>query len=116
MSIERQWHGVAKHENAKHYIAHLEKDTFPKLNDLEGYMGAKVLSKTLDNGNIAFIVVTCWESMSKIESFAGSDINKAVVPEAAQALMVAYDETVTHYEVCAEHSPQTENSRAGAIR
>ena len=105
MSIERQWHGVAKMENAKHYIAHLEKNTFPKLKDIEGYMGAKVLSKILDNGNISFLVITHWESISKIKAFTGLNINKAVVPEAAQVLLVSYDETVSHYEVCTEHSP-----------
>ena len=103
--IERQWHGIAKFENAEHYIAHLEKDTFPKLNGLEGYMGAKVLSKTLDSGSISFLVITYWESMSKIEAFTGLEINKAVVPEVAQALLISFDETVSHYEVCTRHSP-----------
>jgi hypothetical protein len=41
----------------------------------------------------------------KIEAFAGIDINTAVVPEVAQALLVSFDDTVSHYEVSQTHSP-----------
>jgi heme-degrading monooxygenase HmoA len=69
--IERQWHGITTVDNAERYIAHLEKDTFPKLKNLEGYLGAKVLRKTIANGNISFLIVTCWESIQKNRSFCG---------------------------------------------
>ncbi len=37
--------------------------------------------------------------MDAIEAFAGQDITKAVVPPAAQALMVRYDDRAVHYEM-----------------
>jgi hypothetical protein len=40
-----------------------------------------------------------WESMEAIRQFAGEPEDLAVVPPAAQAMMVEYDPKVTHYEV-----------------
>jgi hypothetical protein len=43
--------------------------------------------------------MTVWHSRAAIEAFAGKDISVAVVPPAAQALLLRYDREVVHYEI-----------------
>ncbi len=45
------------------------------------------------------MVTTMWRSLDAIKAFAGDDITTAVVPPAAQALMVRYDDRAVHYEI-----------------
>ena len=47
-------------------------------------------------------MVTHWESLRAVEQFAGNDIERAVVPDEVQAMMVDYDRRVRHYEVVPE--------------
>ena len=96
--IERTWRGTANIDNANRYIEHLKTDTFPKVRNIPGNMGAKVLSRTLDS-HVEFLVVTTWASMDAIKAFAGGDVAVAVVPEEAQAALLKYDTTVKHYEL-----------------
>ena len=46
-----------------------------------------------------FQVVTLWRSLEDIKTFAGDDVTRAVVPPAAQALMVRCDDRAVHYEI-----------------
>ena len=46
-----------------------------------------------------FQIVTVWESLEAIKSFAGEDSEVAVVPLVAQDMMVEFDGRALHYEV-----------------
>jgi heme-degrading monooxygenase HmoA len=70
--IERTWRGTANIDNANRYIEHLKTDTFPKVRNIPGNMGAKVLRRTLDV-HVEFLVVTTWASMDAIKAFAGGE-------------------------------------------
>jgi heme-degrading monooxygenase HmoA len=96
--IERHWKGIAKIEEADHYIQHLLSDTFPKLSTMVGFIRSSILKRTVEKG-IEFRIVTVWSSMGAIRQFAGDTPEVAVVPPAAQKIMVEYDKTVAHYEV-----------------
>jgi heme-degrading monooxygenase HmoA len=96
--IARHWKGIAKRERADDYIAHLKSDTFPKLASLTGFVRASILRREIPNG-IEFQVVTVWESLQAIRAFAGTDIEAAVVPAVAQAMMVEFDRRAVHYEI-----------------
>ena len=50
-------------------------------------------------GGIEYRVLTYWASLASIRAFAGEDVETAVVPPEAQALMVSWDEHVQHFEV-----------------
>ncbi len=50
----------------------------------------------------ALTVVTRWDSLESIRSFAGSDIERAVVEPGAAAALVEFDARVRHYEVLEE--------------
>lgn len=96
--IARVWKGYAAPEKAPLYLEHLRHNVFPELEQIDGYRGANVLQKT-ENGEVEFIVLTYWQSMDAIRQFAGADAAVAVVAPAAQAILRAYDATVTHYDM-----------------
>ncbi len=96
--ISRQWRGLAKIDCSEDYIEHLRKDTFPKLQLLEGFVDGSILQRKLSDG-IEFIVVTRWQSMTAIEAFAGCNPDIAVVPDNVKDLMVEYDSSVRHYTI-----------------
>lgn len=96
--ISRHWKGIAKREEADHYVAHLKRDTFPKLASLPGFIRASILRREIATG-VEFQVVTVWDALRAIEAFAGVDTEVAVVPAVAQAMMVEFDRRATHYEV-----------------
>jgi heme-degrading monooxygenase HmoA len=96
--MSRHWRGVAKPGEANNYIAHLKTDTFPKLSQIDGFVEASILTRSLGQGT-EFLIVTVWESMEAIKRFAGADADVAVVPEVVQAMMIEYDKQVIHYEI-----------------
>ena len=100
--IERHWKGIAKTGDADRYIAHLMKDTFPKLSSMSGFIRASVLRNETDKG-VEFLVVTVWESLDAIKQFAGNTFDIAVVPSVVQQMMVEFDKTVLHYELAASY-------------
>lgn len=103
--ISRHWKGIAKPGQAENYINHLKNDTFPQLSAIEGFVRAYILTRTVDQGT-EFLIVTVWESMHAIESFAGATADAAVVPPVVQEMMVEYDRTVSHYEMTEMYTPE----------
>ena len=96
--VVRQWKGVAKPGQEDAYIAHLQRETFPALGRIAGFVTASILRRTIEDGT-EFQIVTTWRSLDAIEAFAGEDAEAAVVPPAAQALLSRYDARVAHYEI-----------------
>ena len=93
--ISRHWKGIVKRDEAGRYVAHLKDETFPQLASLSGFVRATVLRRELAAGT-EFQIVTVWSSMQEIEAFAGANIDKAVVPAVAEAMMVEFDRNVVH--------------------
>ena len=96
--ISRQWHGVARPNQAQSYIEHLHVDTFPALRALPGFVSAAILSRRF-GGGIEFLVVTQWRTLDDIAQFSGPDLEAAVVPPEVAQMMIEYDRRVKHYEV-----------------
>jgi heme-degrading monooxygenase HmoA len=101
--ISRHWKGIVKRGSADAYIAHLERETFPSLRRLPGFVDASILRRETDEGT-EFQIVTVWQSLDAIQAFAGQDLTVAVVPDAAQRLLASYDRFVVHYEIVGEKS------------
>lgn len=96
--IARVWRCVAAHEKVGGYLAHFEHSVAEELNRIDGYRGAYILQRDLDDG-VELTVQTLWESMDAIRAFAGEQVDQAVVAPAAQAVLRSYEKTVTHYMV-----------------
>ena len=99
--IERHWKGIAKKERANEYVAHFQNETFGQIASLDGFISAKILKREITEG-IEFLIITEWKTFDAIKKFTGSTIDKAVVPELVQEIMIQYDDTVNHYEIIAE--------------
>ena len=101
--ISRHWRALARSGEADNYIKHLLHETFPKLSGIAGFIRASILRRETAKGT-EFLIVTEWESLDAVRSFAGTDHEAAVVPEVVQAMMVEYDPRVRHYEVAKTHA------------
>jgi heme-degrading monooxygenase HmoA/catechol 2,3-dioxygenase-like lactoylglutathione lyase family enzyme len=96
--ISRHWRGVTKPGRDQAYIDHLKADTFPKISAIPGFVSASILRRDRTDG-CEFEIVTVWQSRAAIEAFAGRDIEAAVVPETAQAMLAEFDRCVRHFEI-----------------
>jgi len=96
--ISRQWRGLAQPDQAQSYVKHLRTETFPALRKLPGFVSASILSRRLGNG-VEFLIVTEWESLDAIARFAGPDLEAAVVPAKAAAMLIEYDRRARHFKV-----------------
>ena len=96
--ISRHWTGICRRDRADAYIHHLRSETFPVLTTIAGFVRASILKRDVEGG-IEFQIITVWESLEAIKSFAGEDTEVAVVPLVAQTMMVEFDARALHYEV-----------------
>lgn len=97
-AVCREWKGVVKADRAADYVRHLQYDTLPALTRLPGFLSVSVLRRDLDDG-IEFQVITVWRSVDAVKAFAGQDVTVAVVPPAAQSMMLRYDDRAVHYQI-----------------
>lgn len=101
--IARHWRAIAKPEESENYISHLREETFPGLRNIEGFIRAFILKRTIARGT-DFLVITVWQSIEAIRQFAGESVEAAVVPEKVRSMMIEYDEKVAHFEVAEDFS------------
>jgi heme-degrading monooxygenase HmoA len=96
--IARHWRCLAHSDRAQEYITHLRSQTFPALRKTPGFVDAAIHSRPLAAG-VEFLVLTRWDSLDAIVTFAGADAEAAVVPAKAAAMMIEYDSRARHFEV-----------------
>ena len=108
--IVRAWRGYASAGGAEAYPKHLLESVRPKLERLAGFRGLSLLRRHIGT-EIEYLVLTHWESMQAICAFAGDDPDRAVVEPEARAVLVRFDDRVTHYEVLAAAEVQMAGER-----
>jgi len=96
--IARTWSGAARTQTIDDYLAHLRDQTLPAIERLEGHRGAYVLRRA-SGDQVVVTVITLWESIAAIARFSGDDVEAAVVPAEAQALLASWDSRAVHWEV-----------------
>jgi heme-degrading monooxygenase HmoA len=96
--IARLWRCTATPDNTPRYIAHFQHAVLPELRQLGGFQRGYVFRRNLDDA-VEITVMTFWVSMDAIRSFAGDNVETAVVAPEAQAILLTFDSTVTHSEV-----------------
>ena len=96
--ILRIWRGLATAERAGDYIRHVAQKVFPQLDSIPGFKGAYLLRRSVESG-VEFLVLTMWESMGAVRSFAGLKPERAVVEPPARAALSEFDVIVAHYAI-----------------
>ena len=100
--ITRVWKALATAESVSKYVAHFEHNVYPEIKEIYGFAGAQVMRKPVEGG-VEIVVMTFWESMDAIRTFAGEDVTQAVVEPEAQAVLISYDTAVSHYDIMVSH-------------
>ena len=100
--IARMWSGVAGADTVDAYLAHLRDVTFRALESVPGHRGAYVLRRPSAD-RVVVTVITMWDSIDAIRRFSGDDVEAAVVPPEAQALLASWDTRAVHWQVA--HAP-----------
>ena len=96
--ILRRWSARTTEAQLPKYIEHFSKKVVPDLRRIPGYLGATVCTRRLES-EVEIVVETTWRSLESIRAFAGSDLEAAVVPAEAAALLSSFDRRVHHSEI-----------------
>ncbi|WP_420969093.1 antibiotic biosynthesis monooxygenase family protein [Bradyrhizobium sp. B120] len=104
--IMRSWKASTDAARASAYESHFIATVLPELQSLPGNKGAYLL-KRIGNDRAEILVLSLWDSLEAVGSFAGDDVERAVVEPQAIAVLDMWDSRVQHYEVL--HAPQKDN-------
>lgn len=101
--ITRIWHGWTTHANAPVYEALLRNEVFPSIEakKVKGYRKISLLRRDLGD-EVEFITFMLFDSLEAVKAFAGSDYERACVPQKAREVLLRHDETSQHYEIITE--------------
>ncbi|HEX6957691.1 MAG TPA: antibiotic biosynthesis monooxygenase [Ferrovibrio sp.] len=102
--IARIWQGWTTPDKVAAYRRHFTTSVQPHLQTLDGFRGCYLL-ESIGQRETAITAVTFWESLDAIKAFAGEDICRANVEDAAAAVLVRYNTTVEHHEVAVQAMP-----------
>jgi heme-degrading monooxygenase HmoA len=94
----REWRGRAKQTEAGRYPEYFRKEVTRQLRQAPGFEGGYLSARDVGD-QVEFLVLTRWKSMAAIREFTGAVAEHAVIDPAAMATLVAYDQSVRHYEV-----------------
>jgi heme-degrading monooxygenase HmoA len=96
--IARIWHGEVASGKAGAYLDYLNRTGVPDYRATDGNRGVYVLRRT-EGGRTHFLTVSFWESMEKVEGFAGPEPERARYYPEDEAFLLGFEPTVGHYEV-----------------
>ncbi|CAN5613402.1 MAG: antibiotic biosynthesis monooxygenase [Rubrobacter sp.] len=99
--IARIWHGTTVPTKSDEYLDYLNETGVSDYRATEGNRGVYVLRK-IEDDRAHFLTVSFWESMKKIEKFAGFDPEKARYYPEDERFLLDFEPTVEHYEVVVE--------------
>lgn len=96
--IARIWHGEVRPEKSDEYLDYLNQTGVSEYRATEGNRGVHVLRR-IEDDRAHFLTVSFWDSMEKVEGFAGSEPEKARYYPEDEEFMLDFEATVGHYEV-----------------
>ncbi|MCE4610061.1 MAG: antibiotic biosynthesis monooxygenase [Desulfurococcales archaeon] len=99
-SIVRIWTGETPLEKADEYEKFLAERAIPDYRSVSGNLGVVIMRRDLDNRS-RFTILTFWESLEAIKSFAGEDYEKAKYYPEDKEYLLDFPEHVEHYKITA---------------
>ncbi len=96
--IVRTWSARTSKELWPQYREHFTGNVLRELHTIAGYLGA-TLSVRLRGEQCEILVESYWRSLDAVRSFAGVDIEKAVVASEVAELLAEHDQKVRHFEI-----------------
>lgn len=98
--IARTWHGAVSVEKANAYHDYLLETGVPDYQKTPGNRGVYVFRRS-EAGTTHFLLLTLWDSLDAIRTFAGDDVERARYYPKDEEYLLELEPTVTHYEVLA---------------
>lgn len=98
MAIVREWRARLHGPEAGLYVRHFAEVVLPHLRGTCGFEGAEI-HQGIGAAASDLAVATRWASLEAIQAFAGDDISRARVEDAAAALFRDFDRHVAHRSV-----------------
>jgi heme-degrading monooxygenase HmoA len=103
--IARTWHGAVPAAKAEAYYEFLLRSGVPDYQATHGNRGVFVLRR-MDGETAHYLLLTLWDSLESIMSFAGEDVERArYYPEDGEFLLER-ELNVTHYDVLGHFEPR----------
>ncbi len=99
--ITRLWQGYTTPENADAYEAFIRIEVFPKLSEVRGFLGGKLLRRNLFQ-EVEFVALSHFDSLESVRAAAGDEFGYVIIPETGRKLLSRFDQRVAIYEVVAE--------------
>jgi heme-degrading monooxygenase HmoA len=100
--VIRIWRGWTRPEDAQAYRDYMTRVALPGYARVDGNVAVYMTSRR-DGDREEFAMITVWESLDAIRSFAGEDHERAVFYEDDDAYLVDREWTVRHYDVYGSH-------------
>jgi heme-degrading monooxygenase HmoA len=98
--IARMWRGWTKPDDAAGYEEVFNTIVLPHLHSVSGCKQAFLFRRELGD-EVEFAVLTMFDSIEAIKTFAGEDYESAVISDEARKVLNRFDSRVIHYEVAA---------------
>jgi heme-degrading monooxygenase HmoA len=95
--ITRLWRGWTSAADADAYERFLLEQLFPSMREIPGFRGAEILRRAED-GEVAFVTLTRFETLAAIRAFAGEDYETPVLEPQALRLLARYEKRALHFE------------------
>ena len=101
--ILRFWRGWTSPENAEAYEQLLREEIFTGIEArrVPGYRGIE-MGRRVSGGEVEFVTLMRFDDLESVRGFSGDDLETAVVPPAARALLARFDQRSAHYELVRE--------------
>jgi antibiotic biosynthesis monooxygenase (ABM) superfamily enzyme len=98
--IVRVWHGWTSPANADAYERLLRDEIFRGIarRAIAGYRGIELLRRAVGS-EVEFVTIMRFDSLDAVRAFAGDDVEAAVVPASARALLARFESRSAHYEL-----------------
>src|SRR5580658_664795 len=77
--ITRLWQGYTTPENADAYESFIRTEVFPKLHEVRGFLGGKLLRRNLFQ-EVEFVALTHFDSLESVRTAAGDEFSYIIIP------------------------------------
>ena len=99
--IARIWRGRTLATKADEYEAYLNASGIAKIRATPGNLGVTLLRRT-EGDKTEFLVISIWESIEAVRSFAGADYQKAVILPRDREYLLEVEPNVLHFQIVLE--------------
>jgi heme-degrading monooxygenase HmoA len=96
--IARTWTGAVHTTDADEYADYIRETGFREYGETPGNLGAWLLRRD-HRGTTELITLSLWDSVEAIRTFAGDDIEAAVLYPEDKRYLIDGASTIAHYDV-----------------